>query len=450
MSKSYSLGPRPPYPWGYVAFPAKGAEYPFCRKRHKFSPKHTVTGEYAVSIAVTSNRPSQGRVEYRQSHEQVRQSIAAERLLEADDERPQQIGFSPSASGVLGSRRLGVDELPIIDVGPLLRGGSRARAKVAEEIGAAARGLGFFYICNHGVSAAAVSAQAEAFFERPLSYKLRYDIARSPNHRGYVPVTERGDYADEQGERHYEAFDSAFELPKNDPAARAYYLMGPNVWPTLPNFRETLSKYYRQMYDLGRQLCRGFEHHLGLTQGYFDAFTRRPTSQLRLLHYLEHDAPPQETDMNMGAHTDYECFTLLHQSAPGLQVLGRDGIWIEAPPLDDTLIVNIGDMMEIWSNGAFRSNVHRVVSAGRERYSIPFFFAADYDALIEPLPNLLGPGSPPRYPSMFAGHHLMGQLMRDFSYLRARHAAGRLRLDHEVPDCNPFEHTKTVAEPLAA
>lgn len=403
-----------------------------------------------MSIAATSHRSTQGQVEYRQSQEQVRQAIAAQRVLEADDNPSQPIRLRPSASGVLGAKRLNVEELPIIDVGPLLSGGPRARARVADEMGAAARNLGFFYVCNHGVSTAAVSAQAAAFFERPLPYKLRYDIARSPNHRGYVPVTERGDYADEQGERHYEAFDSAFELPNSDPAARAHYLMGPNVWPDLPRFRETVSEYYRTMYALGRQLCRGFELHLGLPEGYFDAFTQRPTSQLRLLHYLEHEAPPQETDMNMGAHTDYECFTLLHQSAPGLQVLGRDGKWIEAPPLDGTFVVNIGDMLEIWTNGAFRSNVHRVVSAGRERYSMPFFFAANYDALIEPLPHLVSSSSPPRYPAMFAGHHLMGQLMRDFSYLRTRHAAGELRLDHELPDCNPFEHTKLVSEPLAA
>jgi isopenicillin N synthase-like dioxygenase len=360
---------------------------------------------------------------------------------------------SSQTRGTLGAQRLADDELPVIDVEPLLRGGRRDRAKVAEQIGKAARDWGFFYICNHGVSPGLLDrayGQAARFFEQPLAHKLRYDIARSPNHRGYVPVTERGEYADEQGERHYEAFDSGFELAASDPAARAHYLMGPNLWPRLPGFRQTLSNYYRAMYALGCSLCRGFELHLGLAEGYFDAFTRRPTSQLRLLHYLEHDAPPQDIDMNMGAHTDYECFTMLHQSAPGLQVLGPNGQWIEAPPLEGTFVVNIGDMMEVWSNGTFRSNVHRVVSGGRERFSMPFFFSADYDALIEPVPTMVRPGYPRHYPVTVAGHHLMGQLLRDFSYLRARHAAGQLELDFEVPHCNPFEYSKLTPQTLAA
>jgi isopenicillin N synthase-like dioxygenase len=348
-------------------------------------------------------------------------------------------------NGALGASRIEENALPIVDLAPLLHGSPGERARVAEEIGTAAREFGFLYIRNHGIDQRLIDrsyAQAGAFFGLEEEIKLQSDIARSSNHRGYVPVTERGLYTDELGERHYEAFDSALELPSSDPAARAHYLLGPNVWPKVPGFRATITAYYRAAAALGRELCRAFELYLQLPAGYFDPFMTRPTSQLRLLHYIENLAPMTPDDMNMGAHTDYECFTILHQTAPGLQVLGRDGRWIEAPPVEGTFVMNIGDMLEIWTNGIFRSNVHRVVNNGRERFSMPFFMAANYDAVIRPVDSPLVRRGPSRYLPTVAGHHLMGQLLRDFGYLRARYDAGVLDLGFDVPDGNPFESTK--------
>ncbi|MBT6277971.1 MAG: isopenicillin N synthase family oxygenase [Chromatiales bacterium] len=338
-------------------------------------------------------------------------------------------------------------EIPVIDVDALLHGNVVDQRKVADQIGTAARSVGFFYVANHGIDEELIERayeQAAAFFSLPLDEKLKSYIAESRNHRGYVPVTERGTYVDEGSERLYEAFDSGLELPLQDVSVAGGCLMGPNVWPGVAGFRESATAYFRAASGFGARLCRAFELHLELPCGYFDEFMTRPTSQLRFLHYLDNEPPAVEDGMNMGAHTDYECFTILHQTGPGLQVLAQDGQWIDAPPKPGTFIINIGDMLEIWTNGAFRSTMHRVTNNGLERFSMPLFMAANYDAVIQPVSTMVSESNPRRYPSLVAGHHLMGQLLRDFSYLKARHDANQLQLDFDVPHGNPFELSKTA------
>ena len=332
-------------------------------------------------------------------------------------------------------------ELPVVDVSALLGSDPDAKRRAAERLGRAAEEHGFAYVEGHGIEQRRIDdvyAQAAAWFRRPLAEKLRHYIGRSRNHRGYVPQSEQGVYEDE-GTRWYEAFDLALDLPADDPEVRAGHpLLGPNNWPQQWGFRAAVGGYYEAIAAVGRAMARGFELYLGAAEGSLTDLMRRPTSQLRLLHYLE-KAPAAHADVNMGAHTDYEFFTLLHQGGPGLEVLTRDGRWLPAPPVPGTFTVNIGDMLEAWSNGRLTATLHRVVNDGRERFSLPYFCAADYDAVVAPAPSLLGAGERPRYRPIVAGHHLMGQLLRDFPYLRERHARGLLRLPFEVPEGNPFE-----------
>ena len=332
--------------------------------------------------------------------------------------------------------------LPVVDIGPLLGNDPRARRRAAHALGRAAEEHGFLYVEGHGIEQRRIDAvyrQAAAWFRRPLEEKLGYYIGRSRNHRGYVPQSEQGLYADE-GARHYEAFDLALDLPADDPDVRGgHCLLGPNVWPDQAGFRATVSGYYDAVANVGRAMCRGFEIYLDLPEGTFTDAMKKPTSQLRLLHYRENRAVTASCDMNMGAHTDYECFTILHQGGPGLEVLSPDRRWIEATPVEGTFTVNIGDMMEAWTNGRLKATLHRVVNDGRERFSLPFFVAADYDAVVAPVPRLVPAGQRPAYRPVRAGHHLLGQLLRDFPYLRERHARGMLRLPFPIPQGNPFE-----------
>ena len=336
-------------------------------------------------------------------------------------------------------------DFAVIDIGGLRCGNSAARRSVAREIGIAARDPGVFYVHGHAVDenlVRRVYAQAKVFFDQPEAAKLRCHIAHSHNHRGYVPFSERGEYEDEQGERHYEAFDLGLDLPTNHPAARKLPLTGPNAWPSLHGFREVIAEYYQAVTEVGRSLCRAFEISLDLEEGYFDRFMRTPTSQLRLLHYVENEAAALAGPKHMGAHTDYECFTILHQTKPGLQTWTADGQWENVPPIPGTFVINIGDMMEVWTNGEFPSNPHRVHNTGDERFSLPFFVVADYDAVIQPVPTMISANRPPAYAPVVAGEHLLRQLFRDFPYLRNRADLGLIPDSLEDNFINTFERSK--------
>jgi 2OG-Fe(II) oxygenase superfamily len=132
-------------------------------------------------------------------------------------------------------------------------------------------------------------------------------------------------------------------------------------------------------------------------------------------------------EVGIGAHTDYECFTLLKPTAPGLEVLNGAGDWIDVPPVPDTFVVNIGDMLELWINGAYVATSHRVRKVKEERYSFPLFFNVDYHTEVKPLPQFASRDGRQR-PTLCAGEHLFAQTAQTFAYLRNRVEAGELVL----------------------
>ncbi|MEM7641147.1 MAG: 2-oxoglutarate and iron-dependent oxygenase domain-containing protein [Pseudomonadota bacterium] len=311
--------------------------------------------------------------------------------------------------------------LPLISVADLRTNDRDLTRAVADDIGNAAREFGFFRIRDHGIDLALIEATYEAarrFFKQPEAEKLRYYIGDSTNHRGYVPFTEKGDYPDEKN-RSYEAFDMGLDLPEDDPDYLAgNRMLGPNVWPDLVGFREVVAAYYGEVSRLGHLVCTALEMHLGLPQGAMTAQMSKPISQLRLLHYVRDIGTKDHQSVNMGAHTDYECLPLLHTRNAGLQVMTQDDEWIDVPVDPAVLVVNIGDMLEAWTNGLLRSTPHRVLNLSPERFSLPYFVAANHDAVIQPFPELVTSDRPARYKPFAAGDHLERMLIRDFPYLR--------------------------------
>ncbi len=332
----------------------------------------------------------------------------------------------------------------MVDIDGLDDPNPRVQRSAAGRIGEIAMENGFLYIRSHGVSDRlldAVYEQARCFFERDQAFKNRYYIGNSRNHRGYVPTTEKGDYSDEKGPRRYEAFDMGVDLPDNDPDFLAGNpLLGPNAWPDIPGFRYILGRYFRSLQRIGMTMCRGFEMALELPEGTFRREMTRPVSQLRLLHYLANERPDCPQDVNMGAHTDYECFTILHARSPALQILDLNSNWVDAPPIDNTFYFNIGDMLEAWSGGLLVSTAHRVANRGDERYSLPYFQATNFDTVVSPVYCPKFADRQREYPPVMAGQHLLTQLLRDFPYLRRRYEAGVLRMPSLRPGPNPFEN----------
>ena len=328
--------------------------------------------------------------------------------------------------------------IPVIDASALDGGSSTARRALCDAIGEACRGIGFFYVTGHGVPEALIAAtyeQSARFHALPDDEKHRYHIAKSRNHRGYVPPGEE-DYGDEPGQGRKESFDLAADLPADDPDFVAgYRFLGPNVWPDLPGFRETVGGYYAAVMALGCRLLPAFALALGLPEDAFAPMFTKPTSNLRLLRYPAPN-PGVRTDrlrLGIGSHTDSECFTILHQTKPGLQVMSVDGRWIDLTPLPGSFVVNVGDTLETWTNGLFTSGPHRVVGIDEERYSLPLFFAADFDAWVEPLPPFVTAERPPRYPGFRSGEHILSEYIlseyaKGFRYLRALQRDGVIRL----------------------
>ncbi|HEY3598974.1 MAG TPA: 2-oxoglutarate and iron-dependent oxygenase domain-containing protein [Paraburkholderia sp.] len=323
---------------------------------------------------------------------------------------------------------LGFDRLPIVDIAGLYSDDPQRRLATARTLDRATRDAGFFYVTGHQVARelqAALVDQAQRFFASPEEWKLRYYIGKSTAHRGYVPEGEEVFAAGKRDRK--EAFDTGRDLPLEDVDVQAGTpMLGPNIWPDQPGFREATSAYYDAAFALGRVLFRGFALALGLPETCFDPYLNKPPSQLRLVHY-PFDASAADA-AGIGAHTDYECFTILLPTAPGLEVMNGVGEWIDAPPIDNAFIVNIGDMLEVWTGGTYIATSHRVRKVAEERYSFPLFFACDYHTVVAPLPPFATPRAVAKYPPLAAGDHLFAQTAQSFTYLKQRVARGELVL----------------------
>jgi isopenicillin N synthase-like dioxygenase len=317
--------------------------------------------------------------------------------------------------------------IPVVDISALIDGDAGQTAATARALGRAARGNGFLYVTGHRVPVVLFERLldvARRFFAQPLEAKMRVYIGHSRNHRGYVP---EGEEVLEAGSKDAkEAYDCSRDLPADDPDYLAGNpLLGPNQWPDFPGFKSAVSAYYQATFELGRVLLRGFALALGEAPDLFDPLLTKPPSQLRLIHYPFD--PLAEDKPGIGAHTDYEFFTLLRSTAPGLEVMNESGMWIDAPPRPDAYVVNIGDMLELWTNGSFVATSHRVRKVHEERYSFPLFFAVDYHTRISPMARLVAPDRA-AHPGLIAGEHLFAQTARTFNYLQARLARGELVL----------------------
>lgn len=307
--------------------------------------------------------------------------------------------------------------IPVVDISALGSGDPAAEAAAVAHLRDAASQVGFLHVTGHGIAPAVIErlqAAAKRFFALPVKRKMASYIGDSVNHRGYVPQGEENFL---EGKDRKEAFDLALDLPaERFPADHP--MLGPNRWPELPGFREDVMAYYAAVFAVGQRLLRGLALALGQEADALDHLVVAPPSQLRLIHY-PHQADTEDAP-GIGAHTDYECFTLLLASAPGLEVMNQAGDWVGVTPLPGALIVNIGDMMEFWSNGRFVATSHRVRKVAEERYSFPLFFALDYDVELSPL----GRGDQ----SIRTGEHLYAQTVQTFRYLKERASRGEIIL----------------------
>lgn len=259
-------------------------------------------------------------------------------------------------------------------------------------MGKACRDVGFFYAQNHAVPQDVIDEAFEVvgkFFNQPLEIKMKNHIHKTSNFRGFEPLFETKLDPKSRGDMKESFLVGPDKTDANQPLPFPAVTNEPssNNWPdNNEEFRTKLTRYYSHLHAFSKQLTRTFALALGLEEKFFDPMIKFPMAFVRPLHY-----PPQETTLGeepgIAAHTDFACFTVLCQGkVEALEVLNKNGIWVEAPPISRTFVINVADFLQFITNGRFASTVHRVVNkTGKERYSIPYFFAFDEDAELEVL-----------------------------------------------------------------
>ena len=284
------------------------------------------------------------------------------------------------------------DELPLIDVAPLLdaSAGIAAVERVAAEIDGACRSLGFFRITGHGITLdrfAALDAAARAFFEQPDDVKAEIAMPLAgPAWRGWFPV--RGEITSGRPDRKEGLYVGVEHAPDHPRVVAGTPLHGANLFPPGP-LGPMVREWVSDMTALGAVVMRALAVGLGLPPTWFaDHVTDDPTVLFRIFHYPALPDNAESEEWGVGEHTDYGLLTLLAQDdTGGLQVRTPAGAWIDVAAEPGVLVCNIGDMLDKLTEGRYRSTPHRVRNlSGRSRLSFPFFFDPSWDAVVTPLP----------------------------------------------------------------
>ncbi|KAF9741305.1 hypothetical protein PMIN06_002036 [Paraphaeosphaeria minitans] len=311
--------------------------------------------------------------------------------------------------------------LPVLDISPFLDASStpESRQQVAHSINHACTEFGFFYLTGHGIPQTKLEeiiSLARQFFALPNEQKngiKRHDagLEGGDGARGYQGMGEnvtQGKKDMHEAIDLYREWDHAPKTEGNGGRGTWSTLQGPNLWPDEPKeLKPVYLAYIEQLQNVGTALVRAMGLALELPVPDPDSATTletedsevfvRNTDQsfwvMRLIGYPKLSTPVSPdaplSSLSCGEHTDYGCVTLLlTDPTPGaLQVLLKDGTtWLNADPIPGAFVVNIGDMIERWTNGLWKSTRHRVIHRGEGyRVSVPFFFEPNFEAMVRPL-----------------------------------------------------------------
>lgn len=281
-----------------------------------------------------------------------------------------------------------IASLPFIDISRIHSEGED-RTRFVSELRSKLHDYGFFYLTGHGVSQKLIDdviAVSKKFFALPLEEKLKIEMVKKPNFRGYSRTGQ--EYT--RGEKDWrEQLDINTEDPAIDdvPDDQPWlHLHGPNQWPdeALPQLKPLLLAYQAEVTRVGIDVLKAIAVALGQSEDIFARiYEPSPSQLLKIIHYPGRDATG--SDQGVGAHKDGGFVTvLLQDTVPGLRVRTEDGEWIEAPPVPGSFVINTGELLELATNGFVRADVHDVIAppANIDRYSVAFFLGARYDATI--------------------------------------------------------------------
>jgi isopenicillin N synthase-like dioxygenase len=317
-------------------------------------------------------------------------------------------------------------QFPIFDLGKFETARAAERQKLAQEVDAICRGAGFLAIVNHGVAPDVIDGvwtKAQAFFDLPAPIKQQ---AKAP-YKGY-PYGYLGPESEALAQSRNidtppdlkESFNGGpLSVPEgmSDPEALAFCYAA-TIWPPEPDgFVAAWRAYYAALEDLASRIMRLFALALKLPEDHFAPFIDAPISALRALNYPEQIIAPKPGQLRAGAHTDYGSLTILlpQEGSKGLEIASRNGAWVAVPPIPGAFVINIGDLMQRWTNDRWNSTLHRVANPAPEdgglsrRQSLAFFHQPNWFAEIACLEACLAPGEKPKHRPVLSGPYLMSK-----------------------------------------
>ena len=309
-----------------------------------------------------------------------------------------------------------IDKIPTLALSDFLEGSTKLKNKFVNDLGFAFESIGFVAINNHGYSVESQGSlynSIKAFYELSDEVKVKYDGSHTGGQRGY---TGKG--------REHAAGRSVGDL-------KEFYHIGKvieesdsphyqeNIFPVeVPSFKTETLNAYSILEGIGKNVLSAIALFLGLDENHFESKVDKGISILRPLHYfpIENTSNIQEGAVRAAEHGDINLITLLMgASAEGLEVKRRDGKWIPITAVKDCLVVNVGDMLQRYTNGRLKSTMHRVVNPSQEkmktsRFSVPFFMHANPDMDLSCLSTCVSEDNPKKYEDITAEGFLMQRL----------------------------------------
>mgnify|MGYP001156706580 CR=1 FL=1 len=304
--------------------------------------------------------------------------------------------------------------IPVIDIAPLRDGTDPIG--VSKSLHEASQNTGFIYIKGHGMSNITIDnarATALRFFRSNQTDKALVSV--TDKHRGWLGPN-RSKMRDDVKSDLKESFIWGLE-DKNSNLTNDLYVVGANKWPTfLPEMKDPAEGYFNQASSIACHLLRGFALGLGLQENFFLKNITQPLSRASYVYYPQQSESMGEEQFGAGPHTDFGVLTVLCQDAVGgLQIKDLDGNWVYAPPIDGTLIVNVGDLLSRWTDGFYRSTPHRVINqSSQERLSLVLAFDPNAETMIDAR-TIFGGEYLPKEEPISCGDYLTWRFSKAFS-----------------------------------
>ncbi|MFA7687409.1 MAG: 2-oxoglutarate and iron-dependent oxygenase domain-containing protein [Moheibacter sp.] len=305
--------------------------------------------------------------------------------------------------------------IPSVDLNDFISNDPDKKQQFVNQIGKAYEDIGFVALKGHFLSDELVDglySSVKAFFALPLETKEKYEVPGIGGQRGYTSFGK--EHAKDKPEGDLKEFWHFGQYV--DEAHKAQYDYPENVDVTeVPEFNSAGKEAYQQLEKTGIYVLRALAIYLGLDEYYFDDKVKNGNSILRPIHYPPIKEEPKGA-VRAGAHGDINLITLLMgASAGGLQVLRKDGVWVDAIAEPDELVINVGDMLSRHTNNKLKSTIHQVTNPPREewgkpRYSIPFFMHPVSDMKLNVLENCIDEENPKQFDDITAGEFLTQRL----------------------------------------